>query len=365
MENLEYKYIVYKTTNLVNGKIYIGVHKTLTPYEFDGYLGNGIYFKRGVNKRFHVPFANAVRKYGFENFKRETLFIFDTLEEAYKKEEEIVTFDFVQRDDNYNVETGGCGGINIRNEKIIYQYNLFGEYIREFRSMSEAERILKIRTGNIHNAIRTKTSIAGYYWSHSKLHELDLSKMNTKRKIVYQYAANGEYECKYSSAKEASKALNCGSISNSMKKGELIKNKFLSFEKFDKFIPKEKYKILVNKVYQYDLEGNFLAEYENKRSVSKKYHKSIPEKMKKSHIYFGYQWSYEKVDKMPNVKQGYINPKKQKVYQYSIDGELIKTFDSIQDCKKEFPSIQRALYGAHKPVRGFIFKTDKDVDENI
>lgn len=87
--------------------------------------------------------------------------------------------------------------------------------------------------------------------------------------------------------------------------------------------------------------------------------------MKKSHIYFGYQWSYEKVDKMPNVKQGYINPKKQKVYQYSIDGELIKTFDSIQDCKKEFPSIQRALYGTHKQVRGFIFKTDKDIDENI
>ena len=31
------KYIVYKTTNLVNNYIYIGVHKTNTPYEFDGY----------------------------------------------------------------------------------------------------------------------------------------------------------------------------------------------------------------------------------------------------------------------------------------------------------------------------------------
>ena len=44
MENdLNYKYIVYMTINNINNYIYVGVHKTLTPYEFDGYLGNGIY----------------------------------------------------------------------------------------------------------------------------------------------------------------------------------------------------------------------------------------------------------------------------------------------------------------------------------
>jgi hypothetical protein len=36
-----FKYIVYQTINLVNNKIYIGVHRT-NPDIFDGYIGNGV-----------------------------------------------------------------------------------------------------------------------------------------------------------------------------------------------------------------------------------------------------------------------------------------------------------------------------------
>lgn len=57
--------IIYKTTNLVNGKIYIGQHVCESD-EFDGYLGSG----RNL--------LLAVRHYGPENFKRETLRICDT-----------------------------------------------------------------------------------------------------------------------------------------------------------------------------------------------------------------------------------------------------------------------------------------------
>lgn len=33
------KYIVYCTTNLINNKIYVGVHQTSDPTHFDGYIG--------------------------------------------------------------------------------------------------------------------------------------------------------------------------------------------------------------------------------------------------------------------------------------------------------------------------------------
>jgi hypothetical protein len=57
--------IIYKTTNLINGKIYIGQHVCESD-EFDGYLGSG------------VSLTNAVKHYGPENFKRETLRVCDT-----------------------------------------------------------------------------------------------------------------------------------------------------------------------------------------------------------------------------------------------------------------------------------------------
>ena len=39
------KYIVYLTTNKINNKIYIGVHKT-DPTQFDGYIGCGAYINK-------------------------------------------------------------------------------------------------------------------------------------------------------------------------------------------------------------------------------------------------------------------------------------------------------------------------------
>ena len=88
-------HIVYKTTNLINGKFYVGYHQTKKLK--DDYLGSGIILSR------------SVRKYGKENFIRETLFEFETREEAYAKEKEIVEI-YLNKDPLcMNIRPGGNG----------------------------------------------------------------------------------------------------------------------------------------------------------------------------------------------------------------------------------------------------------------
>ncbi len=86
-------YIIYKTTNLINNKIYIGQH--ITNNLDDGYLGSG--------KNLH----KAIKKYGKENFKKEILHIFDNFDDMDSKEIELVTEEFVKRSDTYNQIIGG------------------------------------------------------------------------------------------------------------------------------------------------------------------------------------------------------------------------------------------------------------------
>lgn len=92
-------YLVYQITNLINNKIYIGIHST---YDLnDGYMGSGSYLKR------------AIKKYGIENFQKDILFDFDNPEEMILKESELVDRKFIARKDVYNIKLGGEGWLTL------------------------------------------------------------------------------------------------------------------------------------------------------------------------------------------------------------------------------------------------------------
>lgn len=88
-------HFLYKTTNILNNKFYIGVHTT--DDLGDGYKGSGEILKR------------AFKKYGKKNFTKEILEFFDTYEGAYNREREIVTEELVKNPNCYNSMLGGKG----------------------------------------------------------------------------------------------------------------------------------------------------------------------------------------------------------------------------------------------------------------
>ena len=91
--SINYGYI-YKTTNLINGKIYIGQHKGES---FDKrYLGSGKYLKC------------AIKKYGRNNFKCELLEYCESLEDLNDREIYYIKENKSQNKDiGYNIANGG------------------------------------------------------------------------------------------------------------------------------------------------------------------------------------------------------------------------------------------------------------------
>jgi len=89
-------HFLYKTTNLLNGNFYIGVHST---YNIDdGYLGSGLRIRR------------SIRKYGAKYFKREILEFFDNRAELLEKEKFLVNEDMLKDPLCMNLKEGGRGG---------------------------------------------------------------------------------------------------------------------------------------------------------------------------------------------------------------------------------------------------------------
>lgn len=107
---------LYQITNIINNKIYIGVHKTHNPD--DGYMGSGKVIK------------SAIKKYGIENFKKEILETFDTYQQALDKEAKVVTDEFLLREDVYNLRRGGTGGFDYINKNALAVQNLKNKEIR-------------------------------------------------------------------------------------------------------------------------------------------------------------------------------------------------------------------------------------------
>lgn len=303
------KYIVYLTINLCNGKFYIGVHRT-NPEVFDGYIGNSVYRQNQATKDY--AFHRAVRKYGYENFKRNTLAIFpDTeqgREEAFALEKILVNENTLKNKNCYNTALGGRESKCEDLMKTVYQFDLNGNFLRSFSCARDAALFISpdnqdnIRVAIKNNCLGLTSSSYGYYWSYKK----EFIQNNKLIKPVAQYTMSGKFLRTYRSITEAEIQLSLNSINQAISK---------------------------------------------KGSAG------------------GYQWRYYEGDNsnistLINVKtKNEILP----IIMYDKQGKLIKSFDSVKQCILEYPElkasqINRVLNNTIKSHKGYIFEyQDKDI----
>lgn len=354
------KYIVYLTINKINNKIYIGIHQTENPDVFDGYLGDGAFVNKpsSYNKG-KTHFHNAILKYGVSSFSRKTLHVFDTLEEAKNMEEFLVNIDFVKRTDTYNMTIGG--GVPPRHDKTIYEFDLKGNLVKTWDSIKSITQTYGCNKDRIAMCVKDKRSFNNSYWSETNVINIAEYKLSP-RGYVFQYTKEGILLNSFSSASEAAKKLDIDResiISAVFDRTTLFGYYFLRADEDINLLLNEKSnKKLINitPVYRYLESGEFDKEYSYmKEAESEGFTRGrIIKAIKNNRVYKNYRWSYIKSDVIENYKEEHHKPVK--VAQYDKNHNLIKIWDSVAECKKQYPSCQKVCRKQRKSTNGFIFE---------
>jgi hypothetical protein len=129
MPRKEKKYhFIYKTTNLLTEKYYIGMHST--DNLDDGYIGSGRRLKYSVNK------------YGKENHAREIIEFLENRSELIKREKQIITLDEIAKEECMNLNIGGDGGRTFKTEEEKYKFHAAGgKKVRQILALQHLERL--------------------------------------------------------------------------------------------------------------------------------------------------------------------------------------------------------------------------------
>lgn len=94
---------LYKTTCLITGRFYIGIHSTNNLE--DGYMGSGKRLRR------------SIRKYGVNSHEKEILEFFENRELLIEREKEIITPEVLTDKKCMNIQPGGGGGFSLEQQR--------------------------------------------------------------------------------------------------------------------------------------------------------------------------------------------------------------------------------------------------------
>lgn len=322
--------VIYCYTSKINQKMYIG--QTISPHarHISHISSSKIDSKR---KDSHLPFHNAIRKYGIENFKYRVLRICtssnldDLKDEMDKHERELISYyETTEPDKGYNLLSGGVSspkGHTSYWAQGVKQYSIFGELIQEFDCINEAYRQTRIHPSCISSACsnNSKRKMAGGYLWRYKNDKLNVELIqHATRGVVHRYTIEGEYIDTFNSLKDASKYVKGDSTRIMLCAKPPYNHVAYGFrwsrKKMNKLTTKP---VKLNiEVHQYDMKGYYLASYSSQMQAAK----SVGLKSG-THLLFclrepwrkcgGYYWRTYKCDKIEIPKHNRKTHGKQEI----------------------------------------------------
>lgn len=193
-----------------------------------------------------------------------------------------------------------------------------------------------------------------------------------ERRII-QYDKNGNFIKIWNSIKEISETLNIkySTIQSAVSEKHFNSNCFWRYYE-DNYPLKIDANVSIytigRSVYQYDLEGNFIKEWNkviditNNLGIDKSGINSVCRK-KNGYTYKGFQWRYkdEIIDPSINIGKARIRKNIHKIDQYSLNGEFIKTWDNARKASlylgmRDGNNILRCCKGLQNQCNGYIWK---------
>lgn len=172
---------VYSVRNRVNGRAYIGVHKTEDPN--DSYMGSGKLIRL------------AVAKHGSENFEKTVLAVFETPEEAFELEASLVTEDRLESGELYNLKVGGEGGWDFANKVRTPEHRLAAGKAGQEALKRLGRGVFAPGWRSLHakKLAASSSNLLKCNWSGRKHSEATKAKMSASHQGKRAGAKNGQY----------------------------------------------------------------------------------------------------------------------------------------------------------------------------
>lgn len=194
---------IYKVTNTINGKVYIGQTIRTIPVRWGEHVKNSIYKGKSYNAILH----RAIRKYGVESFAVEEVEQCD--DELLAERETYWIKHYNSANGGYNILLGSKGCHKCYDEDILREWNCG-------KNISQIAKDLSMSHGSI--SIRLKK----FGISEEEIRERGCKTANHKKQKVYQYDRAGNFIREFESRRAAQEAVGAWLIISPKTDGYLL-----------------------------------------------------------------------------------------------------------------------------------------------